>query len=392
MMTREQKTVAIQVVLLLVTALTTTLAGAEWVYGKSIYGYDEQTQSIFLNPEFSWADFRLGMNFSVPFLLILTVHEFGHYFVALYHRVKTSLPFYIPIPPIPGIPSLGTFGAVIRMRNRVESTVKNFDIGLAGPLAGFMLTVGLLVYGMMTLPPPDYIFDFHPEYKAYGLAYADHVYQPEYLADHKIPDMIMGDNLLFRIVGALVADPARIPNQHELMHYPVLLACFFALFFTCLNLLPIGQLDGGHITYGLLGSKGHFKLATVVFLLLTFYAGLNLISPFDPESWLWTPMLIFFYFFCFRGLQVELPNRVMLAVLVFAAQFLTQYIFPTVTGYTGYLLFVFLIGRVIGVAHPPAETEVPLSAGRRVLGWLALVMFILSIIPAPMEFIIYPAK
>ncbi len=146
------KKIAIHAGLFLVTLVTTTLAGAEWVYGKSIFmeGY-------------TWADFFSGMPYSIPFLLILTVHEFGHYFTAIHYKVRTTLPYYIPLPPLPLM--FGTLGAVIRLKSRVPSKQQTFDIGIAGPLAGFVIALAVLWYGFATLPPPEYIFQFHPEYQ-----------------------------------------------------------------------------------------------------------------------------------------------------------------------------------------------------------------------------------
>jgi membrane-associated protease RseP (regulator of RpoE activity) len=154
----EHRRVLLQVLLFLTTLATTTIAGAEWTYGKSIF-----------MPDYSWADFASGFQFSIPFLLILTVHEFGHYFTSKYYKIKVTLPYYIPLPPFPF--SIGTMGAVIRLRSRVYSKKQNFDIGLAGPLAGFIMTLVILFYGFRTLPEPEYIFTIHPEYKAYGLNY-----------------------------------------------------------------------------------------------------------------------------------------------------------------------------------------------------------------------------
>src|SRR5262249_29617265 len=151
------------------------------------------------------------------------------------------------------LPSIGTLGAVIRIRDHVRSNKEHFDIGLAGPLAGFIMALVVVGYGYFTLPPADHIFKFHPEYKTYGLNYAEHVYSEEYLkgAGKTGIDIQIGSNLLFKIFESFVPDKSRIPNSHEMMHYPVLLAGFIALLFTSMNLLPIGQLDGGHITYGL---------------------------------------------------------------------------------------------------------------------------------------------
>src|SRR5690606_26951053 len=242
----------IQVGLFIVTFVSTTFAGSEWVYGRSIW----------FTPDYSWSDFLSGMEYSIPFLVILTVHEFGHYFTAMYHRIKSSLPYYLPIPPLPFLPfSFGTLGAVIRLRQRVFSKKQNFDIGLSGPLAGFIVALGILFYGFLTLPEPEYIFTVHPEYEQYGLDYADHVYQDQ----SKVIDVVIGKNLLFLFFEHYVADPERMPNPHEIMHYPVIFAGFLSLLFTFMNLLPVGQLDGGHIAYGLFGFRRHRIIASFVF-------------------------------------------------------------------------------------------------------------------------------
>lgn len=99
------KEILIHASLFAVTFVTTTLAGAEWTYGRSIF-----------MPDYSWADFYSGMSYSVPFLLILTVHEFGHYVTAIHYKVKTTLPYFIPLPPITFM--FGTMGALIRLKER----------------------------------------------------------------------------------------------------------------------------------------------------------------------------------------------------------------------------------------------------------------------------------
>jgi hypothetical protein len=159
------KSYLIHSVLFIVTFITTTLAGAEWAYSKSIFGVNE----VF-NSAYSWQDFYNGLPYSICFLTILTAHEFGHYFTAIYYRVKTTLPYYIPLPPI-GL-MFGTLGALIRIKSPIRSTQQNFDIGIAGPLAGFVVSIGFLLYGFTHLPPPEYIFQFHPEYEQFGLCRA----------------------------------------------------------------------------------------------------------------------------------------------------------------------------------------------------------------------------
>lgn len=371
-MHNERKQILIQAGLFIATFITTTLAGAEWTYGKFI-----------LMEDYSWNDFLSGMEFSIPFLLILTVHEFGHYFTAKYHQVRATLPYYIPLPSIL-IPSIGTLGAVIRIKDKVRSNLQHFDIGLAGPLAGFIIALFVIGYGFATLPPAEHVYNFHPEYKAFGLDYADHVYTTEYMNEHKAMDMQIGSNLLFEIFKLFVTDKSRIPNAHEMMHYPFLFAGFIALFFTSMNLLPIGQLDGGHVTYGLFGGKRHKIIATVFFVVLFFYAGLGMLSPRDPqEDLFWQiPLTIGFYYLCFRAISTDPKDQIMYALLMFAVQFLLAWMMPQLKGYSGWLLFGFVVSR-IGIPHPPSEIEAPLDHKRIILGWITLLIFVLCFSPAP---------
>ena len=379
-MNPERKRILFQIALFIATFITTTLAGAEWAYGKTIW-----------SSSYTWSDFASGLEFSIPLLLILTVHEFGHYFVALYHKVKTSLPYYIPIPPIPFLPfSIGTMGAVIRLRSRPETNIKNFDIGLAGPLAGFIAALVILFYGFKTLPEPDYIFQFHPEYEQYGLNYADVVYSKEFMDSHKpMIDITIGTNLVFWLFEKIAADPARVPNSHEIMHYPILLATYIALFVTCLNLLPIGQLDGGHVVYGLFGFRIHKMIATVSFILLIFYAGLGLeyIDPKLPFDSLILGIIgyVLFLYLAFSGLKRSRTETLMYALLMFAVQFSLSVFIKGVEGYQGWLLFGFILGRFIGIEHPTSEIEQPLDPKRVVLGWITLLIFILCFSPAPIQ-------
>ncbi|MBT1712126.1 site-2 protease family protein [Fulvivirgaceae bacterium PWU5] len=410
-MPEERRRILIQIGLFIATFMTTTLAGTEWVYGKSIWLAD-----FVWNDQYSWTDFVNGMYFSVPFLLILTVHEFGHYFTAMYHKIRSTLPYYIPFPP--GIfLSPGTMGAVIRIKDRVRSNRQHFDIGIAGPLAGFVVAVAVVVYGFATLPPAEYIYQFHPEYEKFGLNYADSVYTNGYvvkyareqlrlrkdelkLTDEQLKkaekepvglmDVQVGSTLLFELCKVFVADKSRIPNPHELMHYPLLLAGFFALFFTSLNLLPIGQLDGGHILYGLFGWRTHRRVASVAFVLLLFYAGLGTVRIGTPKEGL--PLVVLsslgimvFYYLCFGALGGSRRDRGMYAVLMFAVQVLLTWVFPAADGYPGWMLFAFVVGRFVGVPHPHSDIEQPLDTKRVILGWISLLVFILSFTPAPLR-------
>lgn len=407
----KSKTYLRHAILFIITLVTTTLAGAEWIYGRSF---------IFGEETMGWNEFIGGFEYSIPFLLILTVHEFGHYFVAKQNNIKVSLPYYLPMwVGFLGAPSIGTFGAVIRIKDNILSKRIHFDIGIAGPLAGFVVAVGVMWYGYTHLPEPEYIYEIHPNYEQYGLDYADHVYSYEYqkqqhylsylkhrksdsiafiestekgtwfykefIPEEEYPMLSTGKPLLMLFFEKYVVDdPEKIPNSHEMMHYPWLLAGFLALLFTALNLLPIGQLDGGHVLYGLLGAKLHKPIAEIIFIGFIIYAGLGKYSPYHSfEVLRWIPLYIGFIFLCLKGLKKSTLDTVMYAVAIFAIQFFVAWLQPTWVGYEGWLVFAFLIGRFLGVHHPVAMDESPLDVNRQVLGWIALVIFIISFSPAP---------
>src|SRR5690606_33485743 len=259
-MSDQNRTLLTQLLLFIITLITTTLAGAEWMFGNLF---------VLVENKLGWDEFLQGFHFSIPFLGVLTIHEFGHYFTARKHQVRVSLPYYIPLWF--GIsPSIGTMGAFIRIKDAVYSRIKFFDIGVSGPLAGFIAALGVLWYGFTHLPPPEHIFTIHPEYARYGLDYQKFVYQ------NQEGGLALGDTILFWWFKTYVADPARLPNAYEIIHYPYLFAGYMALFFTSLDLIPIGQLDGGHILSGLIGKTRFNLVAPVLFVLFAFYAGLGL--------------------------------------------------------------------------------------------------------------------
>lgn len=381
-MNAKVKTWLIHSSLFAVTFVTTTLAGAEWTAGKSIFSAEK---NVWFNQHYTWDDFASGFPYAICFLAILTAHEFGHYFVARYYRVRVTLPYYIPLPP--GF-MLGTMGALIRLKSPVRSTKENFDIGIAGPLAGFVVALGFLWYGYTHLPPPEYIFQFHPEYEKYGLEYAKYVYQPD-LMPNGVVDVTIGRNLILLFFERFVGDAARVPNIHELIHYPFLFAGYLSLVFTCLNLLPIGQLDGGHVLYGLVGFRTHRIIASGFFIAFVFYAGLGFVNPYLPANdlLLYIPFFVGFLFFCLRGLRLPPRETLLAALAIFTLQYGLTYWMPALHGYPGWLLFVFILGTFVGVHHPPAEIEEPLNTGRLVLGWVAMVIFILCFTPDPINMV-----
>ena len=356
--------------LFFVTLITTTFAGGEWVYGKSIMA----TGDDFLTLEYFWK----SMAYSLPFIGILLIHELGHFFTSIYHKVKCTLPFFIPgWLGFIGAPSIGTFGAVIQMKGRVNSRKKFFDIGVAGPLAGFAVALVVLAYGFLTLPEVEYIYSVHPEY-------AD----PEFQGyGEDVLEFELGNNILFNAMGSLLADPSLLPAMSEMIHYPYLFAGYLALFFTALNLLPIGQLDGGHVIFGLFPTK-HREISLTAFTLFIGYAGVGIISPYLPlnELIFRIPLYLGFLFICYSKSGLQLQTRIALILCIAAFQYGIAYIKPDWEGYQGWLFYGFLLGRVMGINHPEVSGYSQLDKKRQAVGWLAIIIFILCFSPQPFIF------
>ena len=367
------RTAALHIGLFLITLVTTTLAGIELTRGSiDLLPLDV----LGLRGPALWTELARGLWFALPFLGVLSVHEFGHYFTARYNRVRASLPYYIPFPM-----GLGTFGAIIRIKDRIYSRREFFDIGLAGPLAGFVASVPLLIYGFTHLPPLTYLFSIHPEYARFGADYAQHVYPPG------TQGLTLAKPLLYQFLETTFADPTRLPHPNELMHYPVLLAGALSLFFTALNLLPMGQLDGGHILYGLMGRRRFNQLVPGLFVGFIFYAGLGLFTPHSGwEVWLYGgPVYAGYLALIFWRVLPRPRQGLLLAAGIWAAQVACTAAWPAATGNPGWLIFGLLLGRLTGIYHPPAPNERPLDRGRQVLGWVMVAIFVLCFTPSPFK-------
>jgi hypothetical protein len=367
--------------LFVVTIITTTLAGLEWIspaLAKSV-----ATGKLTLD------EFSQGFAFSLPFLGILTVHEFGHYVFARRYGAKVSLPYYIPLwLGWAGSLSIGTLGAFIRINSAFKTRRELFVVGAAGPLAGYVATLIVLAYGYTHLPPADYIFSIHPEYIGYGKDYANYVYQ--------MPNILvvkMGTNLTTQWLSTWLADPALMPNGYEMMHYPLLFAGFMALFFTALNLFPIGQLDGGHILYGLVGPVWHRRLSPLLFIFLVTYSGIGVAQPIlsltDPdtlEKLQWDFFYLVFLYVTFSKTAEGWLNILMLTLCIFGLQYGLAVFAPQLTGYNGWLVFCFVLGRILGVYHPPTLNDEPLTTWQKWVGIVSILVFILSFSPQPFVF------
>lgn len=368
----------LHVLLLILSIGTTTLAGAEMMTGKRIVLEDGLPELYRLG----WGDLLHGLPYSLCFLLFLLTHEFGHYFMARRHRVPVSLPYLLPVF-IPGmLLNVGSFGATIRIRRQPRTTGEYFDIGIAGPLAGFGVAIGLLVVGFLTLPPLEYVHQWNPLRHATP---ADIATMHHYWAENPQVHIRVGSSLLFEGIKHLVANPERIPSHLDLMHYPLLFVGFLALFFTSLNLLPIGQLDGGHVTYGLFGRRRAGLLSRGVILALVLYGGWGL-ADFRYDGAEWVALVYLGYLLLvLRPLVKKRWQWYALVGGVVAVQQLAQLTVgaPDAPGVT-WLVFALLGARMVKPDHPPAYREHPLDPRRRVLGWLSIGIFVICFSPAPL--------
>jgi len=212
-------------VLFLATFFTTTCAGLFYVTGE------ENILRILRAVLFDPGVLLLGVPFSFTFMGILLAHEMGHYLACRYYGIRCTPPFFIPLP----ISFVGTLGAFIRIRSPFQHKRALFDVGIAGPLAGFLFVIPALWVGIANsqLIPKGEI--------AAGLSF--------------------GEPLLFRWVGWLVVGYS--PASQDMLAHPIAMAAWFGLLATCLNLLPVWQLDGGHIAYAMLGRERQRKVSIV---------------------------------------------------------------------------------------------------------------------------------
>ena len=366
-------------ILFLLTCTTVTFVST-FLVGKDLAEMDLIAGLI---PLPTTGDILRGATFAGLLLSFLTFHEFGHYFAAVFHKVAVSLPYYIPIPL-----GIGTLGAVIRIREPIKRTKALFDIGIAGPLAGFVVSLIVLFIGFLTLPEPEFLNEF-----------GDHTYMVEHFNQYgeypEAPKLVdgqmaffFGKTILFNFFASLV-DGA--PPMWEIMHYPFLLAGWFGLFFTALNLMPVGQLDGGHILYSLIGYKKHKIVARIFFIGISFLASFEAvpiiqgmlseyITNYLALSWsVWTLFMFLILNKAFHKERLWVLAGIVVSVigamgwLFFVAQ-------ETETQSSLIWLFwVIFITLFVKVEHPPVLIEEPLTPGRKVLGWLSMLIFVLCI-------------
>ncbi len=274
----------VNLILFLTTLLTTLWAGAL-----------HQGADPIQNP----SSLLLGLPFSLSLLTILGVHELGHYLMAKRHRAKATLPYFIPVPP-PFL--LGTLGAVIKMRSPIPTRKALIDIGAAGPLSGFVVAILAVVVGLglsQVVSPP--------EKGGFGL----------------------GVSLLFLLLAQIIVGP--LPQGQMVVLHPIAFAGWIGLFVTSINLLPLGQLDGGHIAYSIFGRR-YPLVAKITFFILILLG-----------------LIHYYYYWLFLA------------------------------------AFIFFI---VGLKHPPPLNDVtPLDRRRNLIGGLAFLILIMTFIPFPFGFI-----
>jgi membrane-associated protease RseP (regulator of RpoE activity) len=232
-----------------------------------------------------------GLPFSLTLLLILGAHEFGHYFVSRRHHIEVTLPYFIPAPSL-----VGTFGAFIKMKSPILDRRILLDVGAAGPLSGMIVAIPILLIGL-------YLSDIRPTAPDSGIT--------------------LGSSILFYIFSWIIY--GSLPDTTGLILHPMAFSGWIGLLVTAINLIPVGQLDGGHVAYAVLGRKQHI-----------------------------------------------LSKLMVLSMVIMG-----------LTGWSGWLIWAALL-MIMGLQHPPVVYDwIPLDEKRMVIGWITLTVFVLTFTPVP---------
>ncbi|MDR9419898.1 site-2 protease family protein [Gracilimonas sp.] len=374
----DTKTMLKHLGLFLLTVFFVTMTGANFV------GFDPVLFPFGIP---NTGDILRGLLFAGLLLAFLTFHEFGHYFAAVHHKIKVTLPYYIPIPL-----GIGTLGAVIRIKERINKMHKLFDVGAAGPVAGFIVALAVLLIGFATLPEPDFVQNFagHEELKEYV---AQNGAYPDFITDEVEGQGVLtvGNTILYTALASMFDN---VPPMWEMYHFPFLFAGWLGLFFTALNLMPVGQLDGGHILYSLIGYKKHSIVARIFFACITALAGTEVIPVLRElisnyvqlpyAEWVvWGFALYILMNKAFRTKGYWVNAMIGLSVLLTIGYYSIFGIPDPGQSSFIWLIWSFFVAFVVKVEHPPVQIEEKLSPTRRVIGWLSMLIFILCISPNP---------
>jgi membrane-associated protease RseP (regulator of RpoE activity) len=292
------------VILLVLTIISTLFIGIQLGAGEQLAQLLPanadlgRTLSVMFSTPSLWL---LGLPYVLTLLGILGVHEMGHYVMARIHKAAVTLPFFIPMPL-----GLGTMGAVIRLKSPIKNRKQLFDIGVAGPLAGLAIAIPLLIVGLLTS-------------------------QVEFVGK-ALPGAQEGNSILYFLLKLILKGRALPGGGYDVMLNTIAFPAWFGLIVTMINLLPIGQLDGGHVIYALFGRK-QWRVAQVAIFGLV---GL--------------------------GLYLAITTGEILNV---------------------WLLWV-ILAQVFGLRHPPPLDDItPLDRRRKIIGYATIVIFILIFTPMP---------
>ncbi|MDX1587099.1 MAG: site-2 protease family protein [Balneolaceae bacterium] len=374
------KTILKHVLLFLATFACVTFIGIFWV-GQSA------------NAESYLEMWPQGVLFAALLLAFLGTHEFGHYFAAVYHNVKVTLPYFIPVPL-----GIGTLGAVIKIEERVQDTKKLFDIGISGPIAGFIVSLIILIYGFATLPSPGFIENFagHDHIISHVEQTGQFPEQPPELPENngETSTIMLGNTLLYSFLASFFEN---VPPMYEMYHYPFLFAGWLGLFFTALNLTPIGQLDGGHILYSLIGFKKHRYVARLIFGAIATLGGIEAIPFLFNTVQEWFPGYGFLSIFLWALVLLHLIRKafhsehtwiapVWALSLMLSVGYLYFFSEFTRMGSLIWVFWSFFLVYFVKIEHPPVLFQKPLSPSRKKLGWISMAVFIVCISPTPIYF------
>ena len=272
-----------------------------------------------------------GVLFSLSLVAILGAHEMGHYLYGRKYGVSITLPWFIPAPPF--LSPIGTFGAFIRIRSRIPGRKELFDIGVAGPIAGVIVALPVLFVGLL---------------------FSDVIALDSERLSEMQTAMSLGNSLVFALFSKIAV--GEVAQGYELLLHPVAFAGWIGLFVTVLNLMPAGQLDGGHIVYCVFPAQWHrtISVATVVFLVIM---GVGTVPLVDLADYLGL------------GVLANVPPWLMFE------------------GWAGWLFWAILL-LLLGTSHPPTlSDDAEIGAGRKKLAFLSLLIFISCFTPVPISIV-----
>lgn len=276
---RKKSSVAVNVVLFICTVGTTILAGA---LQQGVNPIEDPSQLL------------KGLPFSAALMFILLAHEMGHFLTSKYYHIDASLPYFIPAPTF-----IGTFGAFIKMRSPVMNKRVLLDVGANGPLAGLLVTIPILAVGLK-------------------------LSEVSVIAAPLEEGMTLGSSLLLYFMTTVIV--GNLPDTHQVILHPLGFAGWIGLLVTSMNLIPVGQLDGGHIAYAVFGRRtAHLSKGVLV---------------------------------CMLGLGIWASRM--------------------------WLMWALILFVLLGIRHPaPLDYDVPLDRRRRMLGLSMLVVFVITFVPVP---------